>query len=334
LIMKWKHLASLAICSLMISSCSRPTDTQENTDAAGIILQGTSSSSIAIAYWQWFSQLAVNNNINGDLQVMGSGESMSRFLSGKIDFAGTDTAPTSNEFQRAKRGMLAFPVTARAIAIAYNYPGCKLQITRQQLADIFLGKIRDFGELGCNRKQIQVLHRGLPSGTTATFTATLSAFSPSWRHGPGTGLQVNWPTGIPVADSEAMIRTLRETPGSLGYVEAAYVGKPLSTAALASRSGVFLQPTSRETARAVNTIKLDERLLGQNPDPEMGYPIVSLAWVLIPIQPEPTKGEALRISVNYMLSQSGQDDAERLGYAPLPEVILMRSKQQINKIQL
>jgi phosphate transport system substrate-binding protein len=331
--MKWKHLTSLAICSLMISSCSRPTEKRQNADAAGIILQGTSSSSIAIAYWQWFSQLAVNNNINGDLQVMGSGESMRRFLSGAIDFAGTDTAPTSNQFQTAKRGMLAFPVTARAIAIAYNYPGCKLQLTRQQLADIFLGKIRDFVELGCERKPIQVLHRESPSGTTATFTATLSAFSESWRHGPGAGLKVNWPTGKPVADSEAMIQTLSNTPGSLGYVEAAYVGKPLSTAALASRSGVFLQPTSRETARALSTIQLDERLLGQNPDPKTGYPIVSLAWVLIPRQPEQTKGEALRISVSYMLSQSGQDDAERLGYAPLPEVILTRSKQQLNQIQ-
>ena len=34
-----------------------------------------------------------------------------------------------------------------------------------------------------------------------------------------------------------------------------------------------------------------------------------------------------------MLSQSGQDDAERLGYAPLPEAILTKSKQQVDKIQ-
>ena len=120
--MKWKLLASLAVSSLMISSCSRSTADRPKTDDAGIILQGTSSSSIAIAYWQWFSQLAVNHNINGDVQVMGSGESIRRFLSGTIDFAGTDTAPASDQFQAAKRGMLAFPVTARAIAVAYNHP--------------------------------------------------------------------------------------------------------------------------------------------------------------------------------------------------------------------
>lgn len=331
--MKWKLLASLAVTSLMISSCSRSTADQPKTDDAGIILQGTSSSSIAIAYWQWFSQLAVNHNINGDLQVMGSGESMRRFLSGTIDFAGTDTAPAADQFQAAKRGMLAFPVTARAIAVAYNHPGCTLQLSRQQLAEIFLGKIRDFSALGCNRKPIRVLYRQSPSGTTATFTATLSAFSATWRNGPGAGLQVNWPTGTPVADSEAMIQTLSQTPGSLGYVEAAYVGKPLSTAGLASSSGSFLQPTSRETAIALNTIQLDARLLGQNPDPEAGYPIVSLAWVLVPRQLDSAKAEALRTSINYMLSQSGQDDAERLGYVPLPEAILTKSKQQVDKIQ-
>jgi phosphate transport system substrate-binding protein len=73
--------------------------------------------------------------------------------------------------------------------------------------------------------------------------------------------------------------------------------------------------------------------LGQNPDPEAGYPIVSLAWVLIPRRLDSAKAEALRTSVNYMLSQSGQDDAERLGYAPLPAAILTKSKQQVDKIQ-
>lgn len=331
--MKQKLLTSLVVSSIVLSSCSGSTVNTTNADNPEIVLQGTSSSSIATAYWQWFSQLAVNNNINADLQVMGSGESMRRFLSGAIDFAGTDTTPTAEQFQAAKPGILAFPVTARAIAVAYNYPGCTLELTRQQLAEIFLGKIRDFSELGCKKKPIRVLYRQSASGTTATFTATLSAFSTTWRKGPGHGLQVNWPTGTPVADSEAMIQTLNQTPGSLGYVEAAYVGKPLSTAGLASRSGPFLQPTPQETARALNTIQLDHRLLGQNPDPEVGYPIVSLAWVLVPRRLDSAKADALRTSINYILSQPGQDDAERLGYVPLPEAIRTKSKQQIDKIR-
>jgi phosphate transport system substrate-binding protein len=73
--------------------------------------------------------------------------------------------------------------------------------------------------------------------------------------------------------------------------------------------------------------------LGQNPDPEAGYPIVSLAWILVPRRLDSAKAKALRTSVNYILSQSGQDDAERLGYVPLPEVILTKSKEQVDKIQ-
>ena len=130
-----------------------------------------------------------------------------------------------------------------------------------------------------------------------------------------------------------MIQRLKQTRGGLGYVEAALVDKPLATASLESRSGGFLQPTSIDTARALDTIQLDQRLLGHNPDPEVGYPIMSLAWVLVPNKLDADKAAALRKSINYMLSQPGQDDAERLGYIPLTDAILMKSRQQVEKIQ-
>lgn len=326
-------LLALISSSLLLSSCRGPRGQISNIDDAGMVLQGTSSSSIAPAYWRWFSQLAVEENINADLLVTGSGESMRLFASGKVDFSGTDTTPKPAQFQEAKRGMLAFPVTARAIAVAYNHPGCTLKLTREQLAGIFLGKIRDFAELGCSPQAIHVLHRRSASGTTATFTATLSAFSAAWQKGPGHGLQVNWPIGTAVQGSEEMIEQLKQTPGSLGYVEAAYVGKPLSTAALASRSGSFILPTASDAAKALSTIQLDQNLLGHNPDPEIGYPIVSLAWVLVPRRPESSKAKALRSSLNYVLSHSGQDDAELLGYVRLPNLVLQKSTEQVNQIR-
>lgn len=326
-------LLALLISSLMLSSCSRQTSEQPQTDDAGVVLIGTSSSSIAPAYWRWFSQLAVERNVNADLQVMGSGASMERFITGTVDFSGTDAPPSAALFQRSKREMLAFPVTARAIAVAYNHPGCALQLKREQLADIFLGKIRDFAELGCKPGRIGVLHRRSASGTTATFTATLSAFSPAWRAGPGEGLQVSWPIGRAVQGSEEMIQELKQTPGSLGYVEAAYVGTPLSMAAIASRSGRFMEPSASNARQALESVQLDQRLVGHNPDPAAGYPIVSLAWVLVPRHAGTSKAEALRTSLNYILTQPGQEDAELLGYVPLPDSILSKSRQQLDRVQ-
>ena len=331
--MKRRIIALLGLSGLILMSCGRTTEEKQNVPANGFVLIGTSSSSIATAYRQWFAQLAVRENINADIQVMGSGESIHSLVSGKVDFSGTDTRPDSDDFQKARRGMLAFPVTARSIAVAYNHPGCSLKLTRDQLVSIFLGKITDFAELGCRKQPIRVMHRQSASGTTAAFTETLSAFSAIWRKGPGHGLQVKWPIGTPVEGSEAMIQRLTKIPGGMGYVEAALVDKPLATAGLASRSGGFLQPTSIDTARAINTIKLDQHLLGQNPDPEVGYPIVSLAWVLVPNKLNAAKATALRRSLNYMLTQAGQDDAERLGYIPLSDAILIKSRQQVDKIQ-
>lgn len=331
--MKRRIIALLGLSGFILMSCGRSNEEKQNIDANGLVLIGASSSSIATAYRQWFAQLAVRENINANILVMGSGESIRNLVSGNVDFSGTDTAPDSEDFQKAKRGMLAFPVTARSIAVAYNHPGCSLKLTRDQLVSIFLGKITDFAELGCRKQPIRVMHRQSASGTTAAFTETLSAFSDEWRKGPGHGLQVKWPIGTPVKGSEAMIQRLEQTAGGLGYVEAALVDKPLATAGLASRSGGFLQPTSIETARALKTIMLNQQLIGHNPDPEVGYPIISLAWVLVPKKLNAEKAIALRRSINYMLSQAGQDDAERLGYIPLTDAILIKSRQQIDKIQ-
>ncbi len=331
--MKKITVALLVLTSMILSSCSRTSIDMHNAREHAVVLMGTSTSSVATIYRQWFAQLAVKENINADIKVIEADEVIRDLASDKVNFSGTDVWPSTEKSQKARRGTLAFPVTARSIAVAYNNSGCSLQLTRDQLVAIFLGKIADFAQLGCNKQAITVLHFKSPSGTTAAFTETLSAFSSTWRDGPGSGLQVNWPIGSPVEGSDAMIEKLQQTPGSLGYVEADLVSSPVRSAAIASRSGRFLHPTSTDSARALSTMKLDQRLLGHNPDPSVGYPIVSLAWVVIPSQLDAARASALRRSIIYMLSQAGQDDAERLGYIRPTDVILMKSRQQVDKVQ-
>jgi len=100
-----------------LASC-KPEAHQPSPGNQTLELRGSSSSFAAPAYWRWFNGLAVRENINADLSVMGSGESIQQFLSNQVDFAGTDSAPTAAEIQSARRGLLAFPVAAGAIAVA------------------------------------------------------------------------------------------------------------------------------------------------------------------------------------------------------------------------
>lgn len=320
---------SAALASLLVACAGRG---PASGDAASA-LRGAVSTFSAQAFFRWFNQLAVHQNLNSELEVLGSGASIRHFLEGRVDFAATDSAPSGAELAAAGRGMVAFPVTAGAIAVAYNAPGCQLRLSREQLAQVFLGQLSNFAQLGCPSQPISVLHRSSASGTTANFTATLAAFSPAWRRGPGVGRQVRWPVGRGVAGSDAMAAALNSTPGSIGYVESAYVRPPLQAAALQNRQGQFVRPEAAHAAQALASIQLNQQLLGSNPDPSRGYPIVNFSWMLVPAHGLGASLAPLQASLTYILSQAGQDDAERLGYVPLPQALRQRALQQISQLQ-
>jgi phosphate transport system substrate-binding protein len=307
--------------------------TAMQTPASVPELSGAVSTFSSQAFFRWFNQLAVHHNLNSELEVVGSGESIRAFLAGTVDFAATDTAPTKEELRSARRGLVAFPVTAGAIAVAYNLPGCELRLSRQQLVQVFLGEFTNFAQLGCANQPITVLHRSTASGTTANFTASLAAFSPAWRQGPGVGRRVRWPVGRGVVGSEGMATALAETTGAIGYVEAAYVRDPLQAAALQNQSGQWVRPDAAATAQALASIELDQHFLGSNPDPAEGYPIVNFSWMLVPARGLGPRIAPLKTSLTFILSQAGQDDAERLGYVPLPAPLRQRALQQFTKLR-
>jgi phosphate transport system substrate-binding protein len=130
-----------------------------------------------------------------------------------------------------------------------------------------------------------------------------------------------------------MAQRLLATPGSIGYIEAAYVRDPLKAAALQNGSGDFHTPTAAAAAEALLQIKLDQNLLGANPDPLRGYPIVSINWMLVPRHGLQQRADAVRSSLRYILSQAGQDDAELLGYVPIPVDLRERALRKLTEIQ-
>lgn len=328
--LRLRVVLKLGVIALLVGCSHQRQTSQASVEAT--VLHGTSSTFAAQAYFRWFNQLAVRENVNADLMVVGSGESIRRVLSGRVAFAGTDSPPSPQEIKAAPNGLLAFPVTAGAIAVAYNVPGCQLRLSRAQLADVFLGRISNFKSLGCRDQPITVLHRRDASGSTANFTAALSSISRTWREGPGAGRQVTWQVGQGVVSSEAMAAALAATPGAIGYVESTYIRTPIQAAALQNRAGQFVRPDAVAASKAVNSIPLDSRLLGTNPDPVEGYPIVNLNWMLVPARGSGDQLPALKTSLTYILSREGQDNAELLGYVPLPLELRQKALNQLGRI--
>jgi len=132
--------------SLEVTGCSSPG------------LSGAGASFPAAIDQRWLQELAgQGTRVNG--QSVGSGAGARQFIAGTVDFAASDVPMKATEIAKVTRGVIQLPVTAGAVALAYNPKGCELKLNQGQLADIFLGKIRNFQPLGCAAKPIKVVFR-------------------------------------------------------------------------------------------------------------------------------------------------------------------------------
>jgi phosphate transport system substrate-binding protein len=294
-------------------------------------LSGAGASFPAAIYQRWFQELA-SQGVKVNYQSVGSGAGVRQFSAGTVDFGASDAPMKAEEISKVARGVLQIPMTAGAIAVAYNHPGCDLKLNQQQLAEIFLGKITNYSQLGCADKKITVVHRSDGSGTTYNFTKHLAAISDAWKNGPGNAKTVAWPTGVGAKGNEGVAAQLNQVEGGLGYVESAYVKGKLQAAALANASGQVVKPTSATESEALASIDLGADLTGGNPNPLKGYPIVTFTWILAYKSGNGPKADVLKKAFNFMLSQQAQGQAPQLGYVTMPSAVIEKAKAAVAKI--
>ena len=118
---------------------------------------------------------------------------------------------------------------------------------------------------------------------------------------------------------------IKQIPGSIGYVELAYViQNKIPAAIVKNKSGVFIEATLQSISASA-AVKLPEDLRVSLTDTEAkdGYPITSFTYILLyQNQAYGNRAEAKAKGtvqlVNWMIT-SGQQYAEPLLYAPLPK---------------
>ena len=311
----------MAGLALGLASCSATTT-----------LNGAGASFPAAMYLRWFQELATQG-VKVNYQSVGSGAGVRQVTAGSVDFGASDVPMSEKEVAAVKAGVVQIPMTGGAIAVAYNNPGCRLKLSQVQLAKIFLGTLSNYSQLGCKSKAIRVVHRSDGSGTTANFTAHLSAISPEWQKGPGQGKSVAWPTGIGAKGNEGMASQLSQLDGGVGYLESAYVTGLLQAASLTNASGQLVAPTQASEKEALASITLDDKLTGGNPNPVNGYPIVSLTWVLLNQQGNGVKLDTIKKAFGFTLSDQAQAMAPQLGFITLPAEVLVKARKALTGIR-
>ena len=291
-------LAALPGCSLL----QAPPEPSPRVE-----LRGAGASFPAPLYQRWFTHLMVRQGLNLDYRAVGSLEGERQLAAGLVDFAGSDRRPDQLPW-------LAIPMTAGAIAVAYNHPGCRLTLNREELRGIFAGAITDYSQLGCPPLPIQVVVRTAGSGTTANLLRYLQVPEQGW-HGP---------SALLAAGNDAMATLLAQRQGAIGYLETVFlVGRHrLQAAALENGVGDSVLPVPEQVKRA----------LSQWPETREGYPLVSPSWVLLPKTGLGQKAVVLQRALRYGLSPAGQEQVQTLGYAPLPRHLQEQAQGLIEEI--
>ena len=303
-------------------------------------ISGAGATFPAAAYQGWASEYARSSGNQVNYQSVGSGAGVRQFLAGTVDFGASDESLSDEEFRSgtaAKRGAVQIPMLGGTVTPAYNNPDCpSLKLTQAQLAGIFLGKLRDWKELGCPSRPITVVHRSDGSGTTKVFTSSLSCFSEEWKGRIGSGKSVQWPVGVGSKGNEGVAGTLAKTPGAIGYVNQAFVRAPIQGVALQNKAGRFVTADARSGAAGLNGVVLDARLGGSdcNPDGAESFPIVAFTWILAYESGQgAAKAEAVRSFLTWALEQGPQQQASSLGYVPLQGEVLAKARAAVAKIR-
>jgi len=319
-------------CALLLAcNSSNSQAAQENK----VIGAGSTFINPIMTHW-----IADFQNTHPGLQInyqsIGSGGGIQQLKQGLVDF-GASNAALDDEKLKEMPPLVQVPESAGPVCITYNLPEVKtpLRLSAATLAGIYLGQIKTWQDPAIKKDNpgvnlpnhpVAVTHRSDGSGTTNIFTTYLARVSPDWEKKVGKGMSINWPVGLGGKGSEGVSGLVRQTPGSIGYVELSYATEnKLPVADIKNQAGSWVSPTPAGATAAIDTFRTelekDVRTPIVDPPAEAkdAYPISGLTFLLVPKQAkDPAKQNVVKQFVQYVITQ-GQSSAESLQYSKLSE---------------
>jgi phosphate transport system substrate-binding protein len=336
-------LLSLLCFGLLFSSCNNATNDSKVTE-----LMGAGATFPYPLYSKMFDEYNKQTGIKVNYQSIGSGGGIKQLQSKTVDFGASDAPMNDDEISKSPSPVVHIPTCLGAVIITYNLPGDPvLKFTPDVVADIFLGKITKWNDsrikelnpdVNLPSMDIQVVHRSDGSGTTYVFSDYLSKVSTDWNTKPGKGKSLEWPAGTGAKGNEGVGGMIKQTPGSIGYVELAFVMQnKMPAAAIKNKAGNFVAASIASISAAANVdLPADLRVSLTNTDAQDGYPISSFTYILVYTNQAydtrtEDKAKATLALINWMI-HDGQKFAEPLNYAPLPQAKLSAVEAVVKQV--
>ncbi len=341
----YKIILFVLLGALLLNACSTNVNASTGSPSSGsITINGAGSTFAQPVYSQWtYSYKSVDSSATLNYQGIGSGGGKQGIINNTLDFAGSDSVLSPDEYTAGKDLQL-YPTLAGAVVLIYNLPGLSQTLTLNGavLTGIYSAKITKWNDPAITAlnsgaslpdQPITAVHRSDGSGTTEIFTNALSAFSSDWKNSVGAGTSVEWPVdkagnGIGGKGSQGVSAAVQNTSYSIGYVELSYaIANKISFADMVNKAGKKVTANAQSLQSAMNdfatsfTPQLTNNIVngpGANSWPIAGYTYLILHTKMT----DCTKAQKMLQFFKWALTDPAPaKQAADLGYAVLPQTV-------------
>lgn len=158
--------------------------------------------------------MAENSYITLSIQGGGSGVGIAALIDGSCDIVISSRKIKHEEVKKAAaKGVKVneIPIAIDGIAVIINPKNKVKELTKQQIKDIYTGKVNDWSDVGGEKGKIIVVNRDSASGTFEAFN-TLALNMEKVRQ-----------NALQCASNQAVVMTVSMTPGGIGYIGHGYL---------------------------------------------------------------------------------------------------------------
>ncbi len=320
----------LSLLAMALTSCS-----SEKSGNKVVTINGAGATFPYPVYAQWGYKYEKVDGVRLNYQSIGSGGGIAQIKAKTVHFGASDAPVKPEELE--KFGLFQFPMIIGGVVPVVNIAGIEqgsIKLTPQNLADIYLGKIKKWNDATLRKTNpgvdlpdldITTVHRADGSGTTWIFTNYLAKVSEEWKEKVGFGKAPAWPNANAVAGkgNEGVSVFVKKVNGAIGYVEYAYaLQNQMNYTLLQNKEGHFVAPTIESFQAAAANADWKNApgyyLVLTNQPGEQSWPITGASFILV-YKDQPDAATAGHVLSFFDWSyRNGGEMAKKLHYVPMP----------------
>ncbi|MGI9170625.1 MAG: phosphate ABC transporter substrate-binding protein PstS [Caulobacteraceae bacterium] len=301
--------------------------------AQAATISGAGATFPAPVYAKWAEAYKAQSGLLLNYQAIGSGGGIKQIEAKTVDFGASDK-PLKPDVLAAD-GLMQFHTVVGGVVPVVNLPGIApggIRLSGAVLADVYRGARAYWDDPAIKvinprvklpHEKITVVHRSDGSGTTFLFTSYLSLKAPHWAKEVGANDAVSWPVGVGGKGNDGVAAMVKQTPGSIGYVEYAYAKQNhMIYAAMQNRAGAWVAPTADNFAAAAAGARWQAApgfyLLLLDQPGASSWPITGATFILVHLKQANAQNPHDVLAFFDWAYKNGDAQARQLDYVPLP----------------